>query len=75
MAFVRLVARQVHPLSRQQYEALMLYGEGLRYREIAERMGLAYKTVCRHMEETRMKLGVKSAAEAYRMVRRMSRDS
>ena len=70
----RLIARKVHPLSKRQYEILMLFGDGLRYREIADQLGIAYDTVKRHNEETRAKLGVSSLAEAYRQVRRMSRE-
>ena len=71
---IRLVARQLHPLSARQYETLMLYADGLTYRQIAERLGVAYDTVKRHMEETRAKLDVSSSAEAYRIIRRKTRD-
>jgi DNA-binding CsgD family transcriptional regulator len=72
---LKLVARQVHPLSARQYECLMLYGEGLTYIETAAELGLAYDTVKRHNEETRAKLGAKTLADAYRIVRRMQRNA
>ena len=71
---VRLVTRQLHPLSARQYEVLMLYGDGSTYSQIAAALGLRYHTVKRHCEETRAKLGVSSLAEAYRLVRRMTRE-
>jgi DNA-binding CsgD family transcriptional regulator len=72
---IRLVAKQIHPLSARQYECLMHYGDGLTYQQIADKLGIAYDTVKRHCEETRGKLGVSNLAEAYRLVRRMTRDS
>lgn len=72
---IKLVARKVHPLSRQQYAVVMAYGDGYRYQEIADKLGLAYHTVKRHAEEARAKLGVDSLAEAYRQIRRMQRDN
>ena len=71
---IKLVARKLHPLSARQYECLMLYGEGLTYQETADRLGLSYDTVKRHNEETRKKLEASSLAEAYRMIRRKTRD-
>lgn len=71
---LKLVARRLHPLSARQYEALMLYGDGLTYKQAAEKMGVAYDTVKRHMEELRAKLEVSSSAEAYREIRRMTRN-
>lgn len=71
---LRLIARELHPLSARQFEVLMLYGDGHTYKQIAGKLGLAYHTTKRHMEETRAKLGVSSAAEAYRIVRRLTRE-
>lgn len=73
MAVVKLVARRLHPLSARQYETLMLYADGNTYQQIAEQLGLQYHTVKRHCEETRSKLGVSSLAEAYRLIRKMTR--
>lgn len=70
---IRVVARQLHPLSVRQYETLMLYADGHTYQQIADQLGLRYHTVKRHCEETRSKLGVSSLAEAYRLVRKMTR--
>ena len=72
---IRLVARKLHPLSRRQYEIVMLYGDGFRYQEIADKLGLAYHTVKRHAEEARAKMDTDSLAEAYRQLRRMTRDN
>lgn len=72
---LKLVVHKVHPLSARQYETLMLYGDGFTYQEIADRLGLRYHTVKRHMEETRAKMKATSLNDAYRIVRRMQRNA
>lgn len=71
---LKIIGRRLHPLSQRQYECLMLYADGLSYREIAANLGLAYDTVKRHNEETRAKLGARTLSEAYRLIRRKTRD-
>lgn len=71
---MRLISRKLHPLSVRQYEVLMAYAEGLTYRQIAAKLGVAYDTVKRHAEETRQKLDVPTLAEAYFKIRRMTRE-
>ena len=68
---LRLISRRLHPLSRRQYEVLTMFGEGMTYREIAEKTGLAYHTVKRHMEEARKKMGCKSAGLAVLKLKKM----
>jgi DNA-binding NarL/FixJ family response regulator len=51
-------------LTRREHEVLGLLSEGLKWREIAERLTISPKTVATHVENIRRKLGVSSRAEA-----------
>ena len=64
----RKLAVQLASLSSQQRKTLFLVGMGLSNREIAERMGVAVKTVKFHVTNLLAKLGLKNRVEAARIV-------
>ncbi|MFX8633135.1 helix-turn-helix transcriptional regulator, partial [Acinetobacter baumannii] len=49
-------------LSEREREVMRLIAQGLRTREIAERLSLSHKTVEKHRTNLMRKLGVRSAA-------------
>jgi DNA-binding NarL/FixJ family response regulator len=58
------VAPSAHPLSPREREVLALLADGLRHREIAERLVISRKTVGSHVEHILEKLGVRSGPQA-----------
>jgi DNA-binding NarL/FixJ family response regulator len=59
-----LPQRAATSLTRRELEVLLLLADGLRQREIADRLVISPKTVGTHIEHVLSKLGVHSRAEA-----------
>lgn len=60
-----------HPLTRREREILSLIAAGLTSDQIGERLSISPKTVKKHRENIRIKLGVSSAVEAARFAARL----
>jgi ATP/maltotriose-dependent transcriptional regulator MalT len=56
----------VEPLTAREHEVLVLVADGLRNREIAERLGISDHTVKFHLAAIFGKLGVSSRTQAVR---------
>lgn len=57
------------PLTRREQDCLDAYGELWSYRAVADRLGIAYYTVSKHLANARSKLGTRKTAEAVRQQR------
>ncbi len=57
-------APPANPLTARETEILALLAQGLLYKEIAEKVGVAYTTVCAHVRSIYDKLHVQSRTEA-----------
>jgi DNA-binding NarL/FixJ family response regulator len=56
--------QHLEPLTEREYEVLSLLAEGLIYKEIAERMGIATSTIGQHVHAIYRKLHVQTRTEA-----------
>ena len=54
----QLLSRLQGILSKSEYDVLMLYGNGLSYKEIAERLSVTEKTVDNALQRARKKVRV-----------------
>jgi DNA-binding CsgD family transcriptional regulator len=61
------------PLGEREREALIMYGQGMDYSEIAAAMTVSPHTIKNHLDNCRQKLGVKTSREAYFKLMRMER--
>lgn len=80
LAFARLQDREasraeqqrrsaaVAALTAREHEVMLLLGEGLQNREVAERLGLSPRTVEVHKARILAKLGIRNVAELVRLV-------
>jgi DNA-binding NarL/FixJ family response regulator len=66
----QVAAGEVDPLTRREVEVLHLLARGLMDREIAETLGISDRTVHKHVENIRAKLGVRTRASAVAEARR-----
>jgi DNA-binding NarL/FixJ family response regulator len=66
----QVAAGEVDPLTRREVEVLHLLALGLKDREIAENLSISERTVQKHVENIRAKLGVRSRAAAVVEARR-----
>jgi DNA-binding NarL/FixJ family response regulator len=64
---VRTPAQRLKELSRRDLEILRLLGEGRSLSEIADTVGISYKTVANNCTEIKAKLGVQRTAELVRI--------
>lgn len=62
----------VRTLSRRERQVLQMVAEGLSSKEIAPETGLSVKTVARHRENLRQKLGRSGVAHLTRLAVRLS---
>jgi DNA-binding NarL/FixJ family response regulator len=60
----RPAVREVENLSPREQEVLELLAQGYLYKEIADRMGVAYATIRTHIERIYQKLHVRSRSQA-----------
>lgn len=68
-----LTPPDVHPLSQRERQALLLYGSGYSYEEIAGEMGTSEHTVKNQLDIARQKLKVKKSSDAYVALMRAER--
>lgn len=61
--------QDAHPLSTREREVLCCLAKGYDNREIAEELGIAVRTVNRHLENIRTKVGHRRRSELIRMAR------
>jgi DNA-binding CsgD family transcriptional regulator len=66
----QVAAGEVDPLTRREVEVLNWLALGLMDREIAENLSISERTVQKHVENIRAKLGVRSRAAAVAEARR-----
>jgi DNA-binding NarL/FixJ family response regulator len=64
---VRSRRRPLDDLSRRDLEILRLLGEGRSLRQIADALGLSYKTIANTCSQMKLKLGVERTAELIRI--------
>jgi len=64
---VRASAHPLEELSRRDLEVLRLLGDGCSLQQIADTLGLSYKTVANNCGQMRAKLGVKRTADLIRL--------
>ncbi len=64
---VRAPSHPLEDLSRRDLEVLRLLGEGRSLQQIADTLGLSYKTVANNCGQIRTKLGVKRNADLIRL--------
>ena len=64
---VRVPSHPLEDLSRRDLEVLRLLGEGRSLQQIADTLGLSYKTVANNCGQIRTKLGVRRTADLIRI--------
>ena len=64
---LRAPSHPLKDLTRRDLDILRLLAEGQSIREIAEALGIGYKTVANHCSQIKAKLGVKRTAELVRI--------
>jgi DNA-binding NarL/FixJ family response regulator len=64
---------EVVPLSPAEYHVMTLVIQGLKYKEVARKLGRSPKTIEVHMIEIRAKLGARNVAHAAVIFDRMTR--
>ncbi|MFI6291543.1 LuxR C-terminal-related transcriptional regulator [Nonomuraea sp. NPDC050790] len=62
-------AQSPEPLTKREYEIALLVSQGLTNRQIAERLGIAKRTVDTHMENILTKLGISSRVQIAAWIR------